>query len=141
MSDTTIDTEVQRDETQTDYTIVDSTGRVQQIGSMPAWMLADQDAHVPEGGRLLPGSADFYADYADSSTTPWTLKPRPQNPAVLRGMTISDVPSPSAVTVGGDEPVTVTDGEVELSFSHAGTYTVVVSCFPWLDASFTVTQT
>lgn len=135
MSDTT----VTRDETQTDYTIVDAAGRVQQVGNMPAWMVADQDAHVPDGGHILPGRADFYADYADSSTTPWLLKARPQNSAVLSGMKISNVPNPSAVTIGGDEPVMVTDGEVELEFTQPGTFDIKVSSWPMLDVTFSVT--
>jgi hypothetical protein len=54
-------------------------------------------------------------------------------------MKISNVPNPSAVTIGGDEPVMVTDGEVELEFTQPGTFDIKVSSWPMLDVTFSVT--
>jgi hypothetical protein len=121
---------------------VSSDGRLHQTGLMPRWMLASQDAAAPAGGHVLelPEGADLAQDYADQSTTPWTVKARPDNSAVLTGMKISNVPNPSTITIDGGEPATVTDGEVDLEFTQPGTYVIQVSSWPMLDATFTVTE-
>lgn len=131
-----------RDQTQVFYVLAGSDGRLHQIGKMPRWMLPAQDAIAPAGGHVLevPEDADLEQDYADSSTTPWTVKDRPANTAAIDGMKISNVPNPSTVTIDGGEPATVTDGEVDLEFTQPGTYVIKVSSWPMLDATFTVTE-
>lgn len=65
--------------------------------------------------------------------------PRPANPALLSGTTLSALPVPSTVTINGIA-YTVDDGELEMIFPRAGTYAIsVASPFPFLDASFTIT--
>ena len=68
------------------------------------------------------------------------ITPRPTNPTTLSGMKLLSVPNPATVTIAGVNPQTVTDGEVDLSFTQPGTYRVVVSSWPMLDATFMVTQ-
>lgn len=122
------------DPTQTNYAIADSTGRILLVGSVPAWMLPAQP--LTAGQVIVLGKANLNLDYVSNST----ITPRPANPSTISGMTISNVPNPSTVTIDGVNPQTVTDGTVNLSFTQPGTYTVVVSSWPMLDATFTVTQ-
>lgn len=125
-----------RDESPVDYIHADADGRISQTGRLPRWMLADQVAHMPEGGQMVEGAADVLKDYVKDGAR----APRPENTAVLNGMKISNVPNPSAVTIGTESPIDVQDGEVDLEFTYPGTYTITVSSWPYLDAIFTVTQ-
>ena len=130
MSDTaeTIDT------TMTAYVAADARGAIVVSGVVPRWML---DAQIPpQGGTIVIGQGRARTDYIANGA----ITPRPANTATISGMTISNVPNPSTVTIAGGSPTTVTDGEVDLSFTQPGTYTVVVSSWPMLDATFQVTQ-
>lgn len=127
------------DPTQINYVFFETaTGRILQIGSMPSSMLGLQEGFVPSTTTVLETDdlASLYTDYILNGA----VTPRPVNPSTLSGMTISNVPNPSGVTVGTDAPVTVTDGVVDLSFTQPGSYTVQVQSWPMLDAVFTVTQ-
>jgi hypothetical protein len=120
--------------TLTDFVISDATGRIVLKGNIPAYQLYTLD--VPEGGQILDVKGDIDLDYVTNKT----LTKRPVNPTTLSGMKLMNVPNPSSVTIAGVNPQTVTDGEVDLEFTQPGTYTIVVSSWPALDANFTVTQ-
>jgi hypothetical protein len=122
------------DYTQTSYAVADSTGKIVVVGTIPAFMVSNQVP--PTGGSLARGAADMSADYILNGV----ITPRPANPSTLSGVTISNVPNPSSVIIAGGSPTQVTDGEVDLSFTQPGTYAVVVSSWPALDATFSVTQ-
>jgi hypothetical protein len=107
----------------------DDAGRILYVGSVPASMLDLQ------GENIVAGEADPLLDYVAGGA----ITQRPANPAVLDGMTVRALPSPCVVTVEGIAH-DCTDPTAELSFSHAGTFTVTVSAFPALDATFQVTQ-
>lgn len=130
-----------RDETQIHYVFFSAgTGHIQQVGASPRWMLSLQEQHLETGVDWLETDdpATVFGHYIALPEKKVTA--RPANPATLDGMKISNVPNPSAVTIDGGEPVTVTDGEVELEFTQPGTFVIQVSSWPMLDATFTVTQ-
>jgi hypothetical protein len=123
------------DYTQTVFAVADSTGLITMIGSVPAFMISAQT--TPTGGSLVLGAANLTTDYVLNGV----ITPRPANPTTISGMQLSSIPNPSTVTIAGESPTTVTDGEVELSFTQPGTYDVQVSSWPALTATFSVTQT
>jgi hypothetical protein len=123
-----------RDHTLTQYMIVDATGAIKGNGNIPAFMLAAQTP--PPGGSHVLGTGDRSLHYVKDGVR----TDRPANPTTLSGMKLSNVPNPSTVIIGTETAQTVTDGEVDLSFTQPGTYTVVVSSWPMLDTTFKVTQ-
>jgi len=120
--------------TPTHFVIADATGKIVMQGMVPAYQL--YTLTIPEGGQILDVMGDPKLDYVSNKQ----VVPRPANPTTLSGMKLLNVPNPSSVTIAGVNPQTVTDGEVDMSFTQPGTYTVVVSSWPALDATFTVTQ-
>ena len=122
------------DYTLTDYVVADAVGAIQHHGRIPMFMIASQPLQDGQVSVLGTGTA------ATSYILDGVVTARPANTAVLDGMKISNVPNPSTVTIDGGEPATVTDGEVDLEFTQPGTYSIQVSSWPMLDATFTVTQ-
>jgi hypothetical protein len=116
------------------YVAADSTGKIVVTGTIPQFMIAIQVP--PTGGSIVEGVGDPATQYVADGA----IVARPTNPSTISGMTISNVPNPSTVTIDGANPQTVTDGTVDLSFTQPATYTVVVSSWPYLDATFSVTQ-
>jgi hypothetical protein len=114
----------------TNFVKHDGTGRILYTGHVPDSMLKLQ------GDNVVAASANVKTDYILNGA----VTPRPTNPTTLSGMKLLNVPNPSTVTIAGVNPQTVTDGEVDLEFTQPGTYTIVVSSWPALDATFTVTQ-
>lgn len=121
------------DFTRTAYVVADSTGRIILTGLIPAVMIQHQQ--TPEGGAIVLGDGGFDTDWVSDGV----ITPRPQNTATLSGMSLTKLPTPCTITV---ESVThdCADDHCDLSFSQPGTYTVTVSAFPMLDATFEVTQ-
>lgn len=122
------------DLTQTPYVIADTKGEITLSGLIPAFMVSLQPLEA--GQSIVLGEGRHGVDYVLNGV----ITPRPANPSTISGMKISNVPNPSTVTIDGVNPQTVTDGEVDLSFTQPGTYAVVVSSWPMLDATFKVTQ-
>lgn len=122
------------DYTMTAYVAADATGAIQFSGTIPAYMIAAQDA--PAGGSIVIGNGSAATQYVSGGQ----IIPRPVNTATLAGMTLSNLPNPCTVTVQGTAHA-CTDGSCDLEFTQPGTYSVVVSAFPMLDATFQVTQT
>ncbi|MFT4064266.1 hypothetical protein [Paraburkholderia sp.] len=122
-----------KDMTKTDWVVADAQGAILYGGHSPRWMM---DVQVPpEGGSVVVGQGKTETDWV----TGGAVVPRPANTVKLDGMTLTNVATGATVTIGGTD-YTVTDGTVELSFSQPGIYTVKVSAFPMLDATFQVTQ-
>lgn len=63
---------------------------------------------------------------------------RPAMPAALAGQTITQIPAGAVLTINGGKAYTVNDGTADLQFDQPGTYTVQLSCWPYLDAEFTI---
>ena len=122
------------DSTQTAFAVADATGKIVMAGTIPAFMIDTQP--MPDGGSRAVGKATLDKHYVLNGT----ILERPANPTTITGMKLLNVPNPSTVTIDGASPHQVTDGEVDLSFTQPGTYTVVVSSWPALDATFQVTQ-
>jgi hypothetical protein len=120
--------------TPVDYVVADATGKIIIKGRVPFFMLEAQPLQT--GQSIVQGDADPATDYVLKGV----ITPRPANPTTLTGMKLLNVPNPSTVTIDGVNPQQVTDGEVDLSFTQPGTYTITVSSWPMLDASFRVTQ-
>lgn len=129
-----LEKESQPDHTMTDYVSVDSTGAILHWGSVPAFMVDLQEPVA--GGSIVKGKGRAETHHVKDGA----VQVRNPNPTTISGMQLSSVPNPSTVTIAGGNPTTVTDGEVELSFTQPGTYDVKVSSWPLLDAVFSVTQ-
>lgn len=123
----------EQDVTQTSFVTVDTQGRIHMSASMPRFMVDLQP--LPDGHVRLFGSGSFITDYVKDGQ----ILPRPVSTATLNGMTLENLPNPCTITMQGNTHA-CTDPTCELSFSQPGTYTVVVSAFPMLDATFQVTQ-
>lgn len=63
--------------------------------------------------------------------------PRPENPTIVSGQTLENVPVPATVIINGVRYET-NESRVELGFSQPGTYAVRVVAWPYLDKEFTV---
>lgn len=129
------ETETVVDQTQTLFTTADADGRVLAVGHAPRYMVDTQP--FPAGGCLL---LDVEARVFDDYVKDGQITARPVNSAVMTGTKITQVPNPATVAIDGGMPAPVTDGEIDLTFTQPGTYTVVVSSWPMLDAIFTVIQ-
>lgn len=116
-----------------DFVTADATGRILNSAHMPEFMFDIQVA--PQGCSLVIGQGDPATDYVKDGA----VTPRPANPTTLSGMELVNLPSPCTITLEGVDHA-CTDATCELSFSHPGTYTVKVSAWPMLDATFEVTQ-
>lgn len=122
-----------QDTTQVSAVMADSAGRITQTLQMPRFMIDYQTP--PSGGSVVIGEGHWDTHYVSGGE----IVPRPANPAALSGMELVNLPSPCTVTLEGAD-YACTDATCQLSFSHPGTYTVTVSAWPILDATFEVTQ-
>jgi hypothetical protein len=122
------------DWTMSDYVVSDSNGRILVAGWVPSHMI---DSHpVKDGQSIIRDKGHPETHYVSEGA----VHERPVNPTTLVGMKLLNVPNPSSVTIAGEGPHQVTDGEADLEFTQPGTYKVVVSSWPALDAVFEVTQ-
>lgn len=111
-----------------------ATGEITGSGSMPRFGF-DHAVYV-NGERLLEAVGQPETHYLDLATM--TVRQKAPNPAVLEGMTLSNLPIPSAVVIEG-ERYEVTDGTAELAFDQTGrTYEVSVEAVPYLTKVFAV---
>ncbi|MFZ6726153.1 hypothetical protein ACO0K2_11730 [Undibacterium sp. MH2W] len=63
---------------------------------------------------------------------------RVSNPTTILGLELSSLPSGSVIYIDSSSYPS-DESTMTLSFSHAGTYKVVVKCFPFTDKTFEVT--
>ncbi|MBX6965870.1 hypothetical protein DUD43_07520 [Alcaligenes faecalis] len=59
-------------------------------------------------------------------------------PALLDGLVLQGVCPNSVVMIEGEQYECPEGGDIDLSFQFPGTYEVTVSCWPYLDGSYTV---
>jgi hypothetical protein len=117
-----------------DFVTVDATGRILNSAHMPESMFKIQVP--PDGCSLVLGLGDPETHYVAGGA----VAPRPACPAVLDGMTLTNLPAPCTITLEGVD-YACADDTCELSFSHAGAFSVKVTpAWPMLDATFEVTQ-
>ena len=89
--------------------------------------------------NLMPGekAIEISGDFTNPYLVNGELVERPKNPATLNGTVIENVPV-GAVVSFGEQSFTVDDGTAELEFPFLGTYSVTVTCFPYLTKTFEV---
>ena len=134
MSETGQQTPIQADSVgNVEYVMVDSAGVILYYGNVPSFMVSIQEP--PPGGQQVIGYGRAETHYVSVGR----ILPRPANPATLDGVTLKTLPSPCKIMIGTDE-YDCTGDTCELSFTQPGTYTVTVSAWPMLDATFEVTQ-
>lgn len=63
---------------------------------------------------------------------------RPENPTTLNGLVLSDVPKGSTIYIDGSAYEVELGGEIQLQFNQAGSYSVQIESFPYLDKEFTI---
>lgn len=117
--------------TQYAMSIYDTEGRITLTGdvSESTYRLYREQGHL---------MVDRRADPTTQYVVDGELRSRPANPTLRDGMTLQNMPAPCTMTVNG-KPYTVTEPTVTLTFPRPGPYTVVVTRFPFLDATFEFT--
>lgn len=65
------------------------------------------------------------------------ITPQPENPAVLSGMELSNLPVPCEIKING-QTYQCADSTATLSFNQPGTYKVIVQAWPHLDKEFSI---
>jgi hypothetical protein len=115
----------------TDFLIYDDSGRILMTGSVPGSVL---ELQASPGRNLLEGAANAATDYVAAGE----VLPRPLNPTTLAGTTLTNVPIPATVKINGTAYPT-NEATVVLDLTYPSTYEIVVSAFPYLDKTFTVT--
>lgn len=113
----------------TPYVLHDKSGRIMQTGHMPEFMLEAQDAG---GLSLVCGEGDTETHYVKGGA----LLDRPKQYTELAGSTLVGLPVPCSIRInsaayGCNEPVATLD------FPYPGSYTITITAFPYLDATFT----
>lgn len=95
----------------------------------------------PEAVALNVHTGEQAIDVDESIANPYVLNgeltERPNNPATLNGNVIETIPVGALVSFG-NQSVIVNDGTAELEFPFLGTYSVTVTCFPYLTKTFEV---
>ena len=128
------------DTTPVRYAVYDETGKISANFRMGKVFYDIQDF---TGVMHVLGEGDRNTDYVTNpGTDTAAITARPVSTASIDGMQVSAVPVGSLVTIDGTaytDPVT--DGVLELSFAFAGSHTVVLVCWPYLDITFTVVST
>ncbi|MES5323022.1 MULTISPECIES: hypothetical protein [Alcaligenes] len=84
-------------------------------------------------GEWAEGALDSTWWYSDAKT-----RKRLPCTAMLDGMVLRDVQPGSVVMIEGEQYECPEGGNIDLSFQFPGTYEVTVSCWPYLDGSYTV---
>jgi hypothetical protein len=107
---------------------IDGAGRVLFVGSIPESML------VLQGDNIFAGDIDGQTQYVVEGVA----TQRPVNTAKLVGSTLRDVPTGTVVTIGNSR-YTVDDGHADLNFAYPGTYSLQLTCFPYLDTTIEIT--
>lgn len=91
-----------------------------------------EDSAYPILAGLLP--AHVVGDYApqDWFVVDGVATKRPAQSSQLDGLVLRDLPVPCSIEVDGVAHL-CSDGVAELEFAHAGTYSIKVVAFPYLD--------
>jgi len=74
---------------------------------------------------------------ADHWYTNGQPQPRPPCPAVLNGAMLQNVPANSVISINDTDYDCEAGGTVELEFDQPGTYTILITSWPYLDGEFT----
>jgi hypothetical protein len=118
------------------YFWYDSTGRIRAKCRVDLTTKANMESADPQSKFVEAGDEDINTVYIKDGE----ITQRPDNPAVLSGMTISGLPSGSQVQI--DTSIyDVTDDHVDLSFDREGVHKVRVISWPYLDKEFDVEAT
>ena len=115
------------------YITYDAQGKILQLNQCPDEMYAMQTAAAGQF-HLIDGTSDIANNYVSNNG----VLPRLKSTATITGNTITNMINPSTVSING-KFYTINDTTVTLTFPKAGAYNIVVSAWPYLDATFTVT--
>lgn len=100
--------------------------------------MPETDVHMnydEEGGeRYITGEGYYERHYVHEGE----IVPRPENPTVLEGQVLIDVPSDSMIRIDGMSYKSSEGGDIELSFNVPGIYIVRVESFPYLEKEFEI---
>lgn len=112
------------------YIAYNDEGRILRAGICDE---AEFGQQAGPGETVIEGVADLWLDYV----TDGAVQPRQVCPVTLDGYTLTGLPVPCAVEIGGESHA-CDGGEVDLLLP-AGEYAVTVSAWPYLPAHLTVT--
>jgi len=130
------------------FVLHDAEGRIRQQGN--AYDADEAEMQARDGLRvlILDGPLESFGDHY---VTDGALRPRPPMPATIDRTAIaadgnevaqiSGLPLGALVTVsgpGGEQQITVDDGELSLSADVAATYRLAVECWPFRPCHFEV---
>ena len=100
--------------------------------------MPEEDVHMNYdeelGERYITGEGYYELHYVHEGE----IVPRPENPTILDGLSLKNVPENSVIWIDSEFYECKDGGTVDLSFNMAGTYVVRVESFPYLDKEFTI---
>jgi len=134
------------------YSVYNNSGKIVRSISAPPNMLGLQPLSL--GESIINAKANLETDYIPNPANP-VVTPRPANPTTLDKTTVtadgvdkaiaSGVPLNSVITLtdstGSITTGTATTSSIDLIFDIAGTYTIRVELFPYLDFEATINAT
>lgn len=110
-----------------------STGEIVRVGFAG---VDDIPKQAGAGETVLLAEADDRTECVVGGT----IVPRPPMPVVIDKTTVAEdeIATITGIPVGSTVyvdlvPYEVNDGEMEVSFTTAGTYWVRIACFPWIE--------
>lgn len=108
-----------------------TTGAILRVGQCQE---SDMGLQAGAGEEAVERVDESHND-ANAYVLAGVVTARPEMGATIDGLTISSIPVGAVLTIEGVD-YTVDDGEAELTFSAAGTYTVMLKHWPHYDQSF-----
>lgn len=109
----------------------DAAGRIVGVMSGPSDCIVATGQHNQH--QWVEGGGDPETHYVAQGV----LTQRPEIPAVLSGTSLSGLPVPCTITIGGvDYPCQ--ESVAELAFDQPGTYRVIVQAWPYLNKEFSI---
>ena len=112
------------------FVVHDADGRILRTGSCPVEMVEIQ---ARQGEIVIQADGNDIDNYVVQGI----VTKRPISPTTISGTTLSNLPTPCTIKVNTTE-YACTDTSATLSLTYSGTYKIVVSAWPHLDATFTI---
>ena len=116
------------------FTEYKASGEIVMSGAMASGYIED----MIDAGKLIIFPEAYPLPTDRVNTTTKQIEPKPVCPATLDGTTLRNLPIPSRVNVE-QQWYDVTDGVLEMEFTSAGTYKVIVENPIFLTGTYEVT--